>query len=134
MAVPLILISRLRLNNYLAQVGLFKEFAVDNGAIYQLVLTVSKIKHQTLWHNDENSALYCYGEHTLDRVPIKENELAAPRNKRGTCSAYLWRCDPLVTIPPSDIDVRISVAYAKAPNIQNAYWNGGFRSNQTERL
>ncbi|KAE8422773.1 hypothetical protein BDV36DRAFT_309790 [Aspergillus pseudocaelatus] len=111
-------------DNYLVQLDLSSSFSTDDGSKYKMSLIdskVPKIKGQALWSNQDNTTLFTYGGNSLD-VTSADQGLWTYTIADGS-----WKLQQ-TSIQP----VRLQGgAYANAPEVQAAYWVGGFQNSDT---
>ncbi|KAE8163035.1 hypothetical protein BDV40DRAFT_264045 [Aspergillus tamarii] len=111
-------------NNYLVQLDLSSSFSTDDGSKYKMSLIDSKVpkmKGQALWSDKDNTTLFTYGGNYLDVTSVDQGLWTY------TIADRSWKLQQ-TSIQP----VRLQGgAYANVPEIQAAYWVGGFQNRDT---
>lgn len=111
-------------HNYLVQLNLSSSFAIDDGAKYKMSLVdskIPKIKDQAMWSNKGNTTLFTYGGRGVDNTTVDQGLWTY------TIADGSWQLQQ-TSIKP----VRLQGgAYVDAPQIQAAYWVGGYQDSDT---
>ncbi|KAB8264201.1 hypothetical protein BDV32DRAFT_135551 [Aspergillus pseudonomiae] len=111
-------------DNYLVQLDLSSSFSTDDGAKYKMSLVdgaVPKIKDQAMWSDKDNTTLFTYGGRGVDDTSVDQGLWTY------TIADGSWKLQQ-TSIKP----VRLQGgAYVDAPQIQAAYWVGGYQDSDT---
>ncbi|KAE8379096.1 hypothetical protein BDV26DRAFT_176784 [Aspergillus bertholletiae] len=111
-------------NNYLVELDLSSSFSTDDGAKYKMSLVdaeVPKIKDQAMWSNRDNTTLFTYGGRGVNNISVDQGLWTY------TIADGSWKLQQ-TSIKP----VRLQGgAYVDVPQIQAAYWVGGYQNSDT---
>ncbi|KAJ0419206.1 hypothetical protein BJY00DRAFT_286482 [Aspergillus carlsbadensis] len=111
-------------NNYLVEVDLSGPVDLSDGANYNLSVispNVPNLKDQALWRNRRNTTLYSYGGRGASNTSADEGAWTY------TLGNGEWKIQSGSVKP-----VRLSYgAHVNAPELQAAYWVGGYQSSDT---
>ncbi|KAF9894833.1 hypothetical protein FE257_004454 [Aspergillus nanangensis] len=111
-------------NNYLVELDLTSAFSTDDGSKYRMSLvdsSVPKLKDQALWSDKANTTLYSYGGRGASDTSADEGLWTY------TIKNQEWKLQQ-ASIKPVRL---VGGAYTNAPDIQAAYWLGGYQSSDT---
>ncbi|KAJ5648013.1 hypothetical protein N7490_004385 [Penicillium lividum] len=111
-------------NNYLVTLDLTSSFSTSEGKNYKMSkidATVPKVKDMALWSNAANTTLYQYGGRYLGSV-TSENTVWTYTAKNESWNAQEG------SVPPKRLEYGVDT---NAPDIQAAFWIGGYRSSST---
>ncbi|KAL5043597.1 hypothetical protein BDW71DRAFT_187728 [Aspergillus fruticulosus] len=111
-------------NNYLVELDLSSRVDLTDGTNYKLHLIpsdVPKLRDQALWANRANTTLFSYGGRGASDTPSDD---AVWTYNISDCS---WEMQQ-ASVKPVRL---VHGAYADAPEIQAAYWIGGYQDSDT---
>ncbi|KAJ5266977.1 Kelch-type beta propeller [Penicillium angulare] len=112
-------------HHYLMTLDLTSSFSVNDGSNYKLTIindTVPDVKYQAFWPSRDNSTLYMYGGMFLNNVSTDTGIWAYSPNQK------VWQILEQEIIIPTRL---VNGANTNAPQIQAAYWVGGYQDSDT---